>query len=143
MRQRKIPALLGGTLSVCLNACTSTLLVPSGLSTDASASISQIPVECAAAASGTPSSDWVCPKVLRVDCANPQSTPPLTVQSPSGESCVSGDLSLSSSAVQAGKATAVVHDASGATLCSTQIEVIDTEAPRLEARTVQLWPPNH
>jgi hypothetical protein len=142
MNRRKIPALLGGTLGVCLNACTSTLLVPSGLSADATASVSQIPVECAAA-SGAQSSDWICPTTLHVDCSDPQSAPPLVVQSPSGEACVSGDLHLSSSAVQAGQATVVVHDASGTALCSTQVALVDTAPPHLEAHTVQLWPPNH
>jgi hypothetical protein len=143
MSKRKLPTLLGGTLAVCLNACTSTFLTPAGLSSDVSGSIDQIPVECAATASGAQSSDWVCPTGLRVDCSDPQSAPPLVVQSPSGTSCVSSDLSLSTSAIQAGQATVVVHDPSGAALCSTKVQLVDTEAPRVEAHTVQLWPPNH
>jgi hypothetical protein len=118
--------------------CTS----PTAISGSVLAPAVSLPVQCSPTAST--SSAWSCPARISVDCADRADPPALLVRSPQGTDCASQDLRLVGPiAWTPGSQTVEVRDASGAQLCSTQLEIADNDPPQLEPHTIQLWPPNH
>lgn len=86
---------------------------------------------------------WICPEPIKVECSE-QADLPLPVASPEGEVCDPTDLRIADPGPYTpGTHEVEVQDASGATLCTTEIEVTDSTPPEIETHTVQLWPPNH
>jgi hypothetical protein len=120
-------------------ACTSATTSGNGSVNPALA----VPVECSDPSS-TQSSRWECPSAVTLDCADRAHPPTWVVTSPSGSACVADELTVTGlGSWTPGTRVALVHDASGAVLCSTQVTVVAQQPPSLQAHTIQLWPPNH
>lgn len=98
--------------------------------------------ECAAGSAA--GSGWQCSAPASVTCDDIDDLLPIRVQSPSGTVCDSGALRISEQREPGSSVRTIrVSDTSGATLCTTDIDVLDDVPPVLVANTIPLWPPNH
>jgi len=86
---------------------------------------------------------WACPEPRTLQCSEIDEQTLYLVE-PEGDACA-GDALLVS---QAGPLTPGTHvitisDEDGDAECTTELTVVDDEAPALAAQTISLWPPNH
>ncbi len=101
---------------------------------------------CTTAAAPAPAGAWLCPdaKTLECNAAGGTSVDTLYVQDSTQHACSGHQLSVSEAGPFAvGPHSIVVTDTQSQTLCTAQLNVVDTQAPQLVEHTLNLWPPNH
>ncbi|HET6335194.1 MAG TPA: hypothetical protein VFG30_18345 [Polyangiales bacterium] len=117
---------------------------PSPAPTSAAQTAQALPLVAECAAGSAAGSGWECSAPASITCDDADDLTPIRVQSPSGTTCDTDDLRITETrAAGSNVRTIRVSDRAGATLCTTQLEVIDDTPPVLETHTIALWPPNH
>jgi hypothetical protein len=109
-------------------------------------------VQCIDDAGGVPDSSWVCPDKFTVECDDPAGTDVATILSrpPEQQTCANVELTVSpkgpfglgTHTVQISSSLADT-DGGDNVLCQAELTVVDTTAPEVTAKPVELWPPNH
>lgn len=91
-----------------------------------------------------PASDvWACGESLVVECNYAEVPEEIVVQLAAGE-CTSAELVPVEGPFPPGHHDVViVDDASGEEVCTSELTVVDGEAPVVETLDLSLWPPNH
>ncbi len=100
---------------------------------------------CATSAAPAPAGAWTCPNPQTVECtATTTRVDTLYVNDSMQSSCAAQPLNVSDPGPFAvGQHTITVSDGQGKSLCSAQLDIVDTQAPTLTEHTLNLWPPNH
>ncbi len=103
--------------------------------------------ECVAADAALPAGAWECSEPLSVECVDGSGTADvgtLYVRDSATDGCGNEDIDVSNAGpFTVGSHEIVVTGESDAEFCRTQLTVTDTQAPKLEPHTLNLWPPNH
>ncbi|HTM43638.1 MAG TPA: hypothetical protein VL137_01715 [Polyangiaceae bacterium] len=112
--------------------------------------------ECSERTDAAAPSGWVCPNALTVECRGGDGRQDVDVihwvntGEVSGGSCDEMTLSVSDPGpFTVGEhqiditATAHSADAGSSLVCTADLNIVDTQAPRLMPHTLTLWPPNH
>lgn len=87
--------------------------------------------------------DWTCDEVLQVACEDIDDVDlPLVIQRPEGD-CEGADFDDVLGPFAVGEHEISVADGDAGVVCSATLDVVDDEAPEVEAIGVSLWPPNH
>ncbi|MGD8862303.1 MAG: hypothetical protein PVI30_19985, partial [Myxococcales bacterium] len=93
----------------------------------------------------TPDDGWVCSQSRTVECVDGSADPDVVYveATPDAGTCT-GALGVSPQGPYAvGSHEITVRDDNGAPVCTTELTVVDTQAPELVEHTINLWPPNH
>jgi hypothetical protein len=123
------------------------LLALAGCPVDSSSLANSLKAECVPEGAAPPDGAWVCPEAKTIECdaALAGQVHTLYVQESEGLSCDDQALGLTtaSQALAVGTHTITVANAEGEALCSAELTVEDTSAPKIAGQTIALWPPNH
>jgi hypothetical protein len=95
-----------------------------------------------------PEGAWICPEARTVECTSGtglvEVADKLYVDDSEEAQCADKPLSVSDAGPFApGEHEITVSDDEGNALCAATLTVTDSVAPTVEAKTIQLWPPNH
>lgn len=103
--------------------------------------------ECVAPDAALPAGAWECSEPFAVECADGSGTADVEtvyVRGADADACGDDGVTVSNAGPFAvGIHDIVVTDSDDAVLCQTQLTVTDTQAPTLEGKTLNIWPPNH
>jgi hypothetical protein len=128
------------------------LVVAACASTEDDAALARVQqplrVECVDAADAAPDTGWVCPESKVVECSDPAGTDVSLIFSepPQDEQCADVALSVAPEGPFAlGSHTIEISSNldGGALLCEATLTVVDTTAPSVTPKHVEMWPPNH
>ena len=98
-------------------------------------------VKCEDSASAVPAGAWLCPAPETLECGHDATVYTLP---PSGSSCGGVTLYATPQALPLGQHDVSVRvSGTDQEVCSSSLTVVDTAAPKIEDRGVELWPPNH
>jgi hypothetical protein len=114
-----------------------------------SSSSAALVAACAAEDSGAlPANAWVCPNPHRMECANEGTGSPevIYVQPSNVATCDEMALSVHPGPFSTGVHSIIVTDSASPgspEVCRAELTVVDTTAPVVRTRNIELWPPNH
>ena len=96
---------------------------------------------------GDANDEWTCSESLEVECASDPMPEEIYVVLENHDTelqCDELDLAPIDGPFEVGSHEIVVVDVnSGATVCTTELRVVDETPPEVVDQTVELWPPNH
>lgn len=105
-------------------------------------------VECVDDAEAVSDTSWVCPESRTVECRDPEGTDVALIlsQPPQDQLCSDVELSVDPEG-PFGLGTHSIEISSnldgGTVLCEATLTIVDTTAPKVTPKHVELWPPNH
>jgi hypothetical protein len=123
-------------------ACAVAVLAACGGDSNASMTRSALTAVCVDD-DDVPAGAWVCPESRTLACDELDDATLYLVES-EGDECAGEALLVSESGpFPPGTHVITISDSSGDSECTTELTVVDDDAPVLEPQTIELWPPNH
>jgi len=110
--------------------------------TGVATSTQNVDAVCVATGTAPPAGSWLCPAPLTLQCG--AALPQVFVADALNPSCAAAPLKADPiSPTTVGTQPVRVRRPDGQLACETSLTILDSGAPVLTPKTIQLWPPNH